>query len=249
MKAAPEGVAMTKRKNQERPDFDRERAAVWLEQYALSADELRNLRKLLPKTMSALQKNQFIELIAALKPTSHIGRRAVADGEKKKQLQAVATQARRLLDSMANSQLGGHAPPSRQLSPAARITMDSLANDLVCRDVGIKPLSEATKAARRDGFLAPYFWDTVQDIETAFSFAAGQLKGSKQDRPTNENAKAFVSEVAAAYFNAMQAWPSMSEGKKLWFPDFANTLLGLAGFASVGNDLLQAGIVAAGKSD
>ena len=239
---------MTKRKNQARPDFDRERAGVWLEQYALSAEDLGKLRKLLPKTMNAAQKSQFIELVTALKSISHIGRRAVADGEKQKQLKAVATQARRLLDCMANSQPETDASPPRQLSIDARITMDAFAIELVLQDAGIEPLSEATKAARKNGFLAPYFWDTVQDIETAFSYAAGQLQGSKQDRPKRENAKAFVSEVAAAYFKVMQSWPSMSEGKTLWFPNFMNTLLLLAGFAIVGNDLLQAGIVAASKS-
>jgi hypothetical protein len=239
MKAAPEGVAMTKQRSTERPDFEGERAGIWIGKHELSTDERKTLNQLLPGEMDGTQKLQFMEEVARFKPVSHLGRRETPYGEQQKQLQAVATQAKRLLAAMGRD----------GLSLDATLALEAHSAELVCLNSPEPPLLEATKAARQIGFLSPHLWDTVKDIETVFSYAAAQLKGDKQDHPNFDNTTGFVANVAAAYFRVTGDWPTTSVSKGETFSTFVTQLAKLAGFGHVGSDKIKAGIKRAKQSD
>ena len=76
-------------------------------------------------------------------------------------------------------------------------------------------------ATRREGRLLGSIWDLTTDLEAAAEYAATRVEASKQNKPTQQNARRLVFAIAAAHAGVFGGWPPIGDG---WFHDFIERL-------------------------
>lgn len=156
MKAAPEGVRMTKLKRLIRPDFEGEKRAMWLDPGHLKSAELKALVEHLPKKMGEAKRAEFLAAVALV--VQQAERMPVHDpeAEREKKLQLVADKSRELLKAIAD------------IPPAGWGEIRAFSDVFAFDEITPSPISEQTKKAVFDRALLPHIWDTAQDIESIF---------------------------------------------------------------------------------
>lgn len=219
---------MTKLRRLVRPDFEGEKRAIWLDSDHLKSVELTRLATHLPKKMGEAKRAEFLAAVALV--VQQVERMPIHDAEavRQEKLQFVADMSRELLKAIADIPQAGWGE--------IRAFSDVFALD----ENTPSPLSEHTKKAVFDRALMPHIWDTVQDIESIFSYAASQFKPDKQKRPSISNAKVLVAEVAKVFKHVTGAWPPYSKGT--WFPLFISEVGDIANCGDIGRDIVEAAI-------
>lgn len=225
MKAAPEGVAMATPRRLKRPDFEGEKRAIWLDSDHLQSVELTRLAAQLPKKMGEAKRAEFLAAVALVVQQAERMPAHDPQAERQTKSQRVADNARELLKAIADIPQAGWGE------------IRAFSDEFAFEEYTPSPVSEQTKKAVFDRALLPHIWDTVQDIESIFSYAASQFKPDKQDRPSISNAKALVSEVAKAFRQVAGVWPPYS--KETWFPLFIAELGGIANCGDIGRDIVE----------
>lgn len=217
---------MTKLRRLIRPDFEGEKRAIWLDSDHLQCVELTRLATHLPKKMGEAKRAEFLAAVALV--VQQVERMPIHDAEavRQEKLQFVADMSRELLKAIADIPQAGWGE--------IRAFSDVFALD----ENTPSPVSEHTKKAVFDRALMPHIWDTVQDIESIFSYAASQFKPDKQNRPRTSNAKALVSEVVKAFKQVTGKWPPYS--KETWFPLFIADVGGIAHCGDIGPHIVEA---------
>ena len=217
-----------------RPNFDAwiKRGFIWLDAEWLTEAETQALTKLLPAHMALDARTAFMRGVNQSLTSCAFSMRTSPEGKQSVLLQKVAEQARALLYLLAEVEL--------ELDTAH--TLQAFSKDLLYLKHSTETLSEGSHAADRSNKLQPHFWDTVQDIETVFSYAANQMRPSKQNRPKLNNARVLAGSLARAHFYAVGKWPAYTaRSKNAWFLDFVAALPERLGVAP-GIDSVKAGI-------
>lgn len=226
MKAAPEGVAMIELRRLIRPDFEGEKRAIWLDSDHLKSAERTRLAEHSPNKMSKAKRAEFLAAVALVVQQAQWLQTREAEASRKKKLQLVADKSRELLKAISNIPQAGWGE--------IRAFSDEFAFD----EITPSPLSEQTKKAVFDRTLLPHIWDTVQDIESIFTYAASELIPDKQNRPSIRRARALVSEVAKAFKQVTGEWPPYSKG--LWFQLFIADVGKITNCGDIGPSIVEA---------
>lgn len=217
---------MTKLRRLIRPDFEGEGRAIWLDSAHLQSVELERLSAHLPKKIGEAMRVEFLAAVALVVQQSERMPARSPEADRREKLQLVAEKSRELLKAIADIPQAGWGE--------IRAFSDIFALD----EFTPSPVSEQTKKAVFDRALMPHIWDTAQDIESIFSYAASQFKPDKQKRPSTSNAKALVSEVVKAFKQVTGKWPPYS--KETWFPLFIAEVGEIANCGDIGPHIVEA---------
>lgn len=223
-----------------RPDFEGERRAIWLNRGHLQSAELSRLEEHLPVKISEIARDEFLGYVAIAVQRS--GVRAIpktktkrdkspqyeTDAVRRDKLQIIAKNSRELLKALAD------------LHPRFWMEIRAYSDEFAFVEMGHVPIADQTRKAILERAFLPHIWDTAQDIECIFSYAAGQLKPGKQSRPSESNARAFVSEIVGAFNHVTGKWPPYSKGT--WFPIFMLEAGKLANLGDIGRDIVEAAV-------
>lgn len=181
-----------------KPDFSS--GGGWVSDLpGLSDEALKELRRCLPRGMSAADSDDFLDSCgAAFRRVA-----AMADvepaGSRKKVLDQLADRARALL---------------QELNGVSSETVSSLAAHFD------EVLPDRDEPSAND-FLDEV-WTTVSALEELARYGSSQAVGSRQDRPSENNARRLVLWVAQAYERVAGRRPPYSKGT--WFPEFIEVL-------------------------
>ena len=231
---------MTKLRRLNRPDFEGECRSIWLDPGYLKSEELTRLSNLLPGKMDASKRAEFLEKVgyavqwsgeSAIPQTkANRGKKSQYEAAalRRDKLQCVADKSRELLMALAD------------VHPHFWGEIRSCSDVFAFGNTGQTPLSETTSRSILGRAFLPHIWDTAQDIESIFSYAASQIKPDRQNKPKQSNATAFVSEIAGAFKQVTGKWPPYS--KATWFPQFVLEAGQIANCGDIGRDIVEAAI-------
>ena len=209
-----------------RPDFEAPNVGVWLNPDHLPIEAKASLWELLPKRMTHDQKAHFLSLVGESVQGVTAFRQAAPAAAQVAELRLIEDRARGLL--IALGKLSGDT--RRALK--AHATYLALGSDppdrLSASAVGV--------VLNVDLSLAGYWWDTVQDIETATAYTAAQFEPAKNERPKIANARLLAMHAARNYYSVAGKLPP--SGKRSWFAPFTAELGKFAG-SSIGAALVE----------
>jgi hypothetical protein len=209
-----------------RPNFGAEDDGGWLDPDYLLPAEKASLSVNLPKRMTSEQRRNFFSLVGeSLQLTLFLQPNTTAAAEVA-QLKKLECSARALLQALG------------KLSPDTR---DTLQCHSECLAQGISvPAQLSDIGARIAGQDAPallgYFWDAVQDVETAAAYAALNITPDKTARISQKKAKLLIEYVAWNVYKVQGRFPPFS--KTAWFSKFMCALGQIKGY-SIGSALVE----------
>jgi len=219
---------MTMPRRLKRPDFEGESRSIWIDPNHLTDGEITQLSKYLPVKMAASKRAAFMVDVALAVQQSKWLRKTEAEGERREKLDRVADKSRELLKALAD------------IRPDSWGEICAFSGEFAFEKITPTSICETTRKAILSREFWPHIWDTSQDVENIFSYAASKHKPDKQNRPRVNNAKVFVSEVIRAHIKAIGTWPPYSKGT--WFPLFIAELGQIAKLGDIGRDTVESAI-------
>lgn len=175
---------------------------------ALSKDDRKHLREMLPHTLCEAHKDallrQAIVIAHSVSDAMHSGRMLQARAEQAKRLQAVAAAARGLADAIG------------ALDGTSRMALDALLRE--------RPGSYQQALADR---VIALVWEphTLPELATCAELASDQrraLVSRNDEKPTHEAARAVAAAVAQRYRDITGKLPPVAEAS--WFSGFVAEL-------------------------
>ena len=178
-------------------------------------EKLRNQLKdhLVGANMSTTQIEGFLDDCGIATQKIVLDREQIGIGKEKTELEAIATNARRLLVSInaANSQ--------------TRDTLTAVSEELAFGTNPTVKLPRKVITDVRDGINTPLLalaWDYVQALEQLANYASEQVTPSKQSKPEQVNRKRLTASIVEGYLIRFDALPPADRAG--WFAGFMQCL-------------------------
>lgn len=156
----------------------------------------------------------FLDACGAATQAMTIDREVIGLSEEKRQIEAIANNARRLLAS---------------INATEQQTRDTFSGHcLALTDISIPPINLPKRVItdlRRNSkgeTLLEITWDYLQALEQAALYAANQITPSKQSKPDQVNGSGLTAKVVDAYFRVFKSLPPADRAG--WFAGFMKCL-------------------------